>query len=185
MKKVVGLTCLLALLLASACGSGHSSAKAPSPSPSVTQLSIRESTRRYFAEIQPIIVADTRASTVFNRAQKKWNQNDTATWPAFRKAVDRGMEEITSSEVKLMAINPPPNLKSAHALLSQSEHQIYNECMYLSENLRLKLPYGQWWKGWEKLSVALDTTNHLWVVALRAEARRQGLTIPPKLLSAM
>jgi hypothetical protein len=184
MNKAASLACLLIVLLVAACGSGHSSVKAPSPLPAA-KLSIHDLTKRYFAEIQPILVADSHASTMFNRAQSKWKTDDTSTWPAYRKAVEKGMAEITSSEVSLATITPPPNLKSAHLLLSQSERQTYNECMYVSENLRLKLPYNQWWKAWEKLSVAQKTTTHLWAVALRAEARRQAVTIPPKLLSAM
>ena len=185
MRKVVSLTCLLTVLFVAACGGGHRSVKAPAPSPPITRLPSRELTKVYLAEIQPILVADERASTVLKRAQKKWNQDNTATWPTFRKAVQRGMAEITSSEVALMAINSPPNLSSTHALLSKSEHQTYAECMYISEHLRLKDAYDKWWHGWEKQSVAQEATYHRWVVSLRAEALRQGLRLPPKLQSAM
>ncbi len=157
------------------------SSPTPSPPTAVQQL------QQYFAAILPAFVSNTHAGTACQKAAKVFNAHDEAVsaYPAYRKVVEKTIDAITSEQVTLSAVTPPPGLEKAHANLLKAWQQEYALCVFLSEKLRLKQPYSNWWRDAEARVVAWEETYHLWLVAVKAEALKLGVRIPAKLRAVM
>lgn len=104
-----------------------------------------------------------------------------ATWPAYRLALGRYLDAITTFQAEFAAITPPVPLKRSHAQLLRSWKLFYEELEYGSEHLRLRDPYGQWWRGWEARNEAVRRLVHEWAVAIKAEGLRQHVRVPKAL----
>jgi hypothetical protein len=119
MRIVVVLACAV-LVLAAGCGgpnSETSSPTSPSPSASAAALSDRQQLQAYVVALLAIVPAVNRAGAITDKTYKAFENDDTATWPAFRKATQRFGNAITVIEARLMAVAPPKALKRAHAQL--------------------------------------------------------------------
>jgi len=49
---------------------------------------------------------------------------------------------------------------------------------WIKENLRLRLPYTQWWKEWERRHQALTAQCRAWRVEVKIQARKVDVPIP-------
>jgi hypothetical protein len=124
--------------------------------------------------------AQERALKVFDA-----HHQATSAYPAFQKAAEKLLDAITSADVALTAVTPPPSMEKAHENLLKAYRQDYELGVFIRENLRLKEPYLSWWRGWEKRGVAEEDTYQLWLVAVKAQAVKLGVKIPARLHAVM
>jgi len=124
---------------------------------------------------------------VFRKGYKVFSAHGEAVsaYPAFQRAAEKAIGACTSAQVALSAVTPPPGMEKAHENLLKSWRQQYALAVFIRENLRLKKPYSNWWHGAETRSVAQEETYHLWLVAVKAEAKKLGVEIPAKLRAVM
>jgi hypothetical protein len=182
------LACLASVIvmLVAGCGSAaHTAGTLSQAPPSPLPPSQLQQLRAYLSAIEPILAADARATASLKTAEKSFNPNDTKTWPAFRKAVERAGSETTAFEISLTAIRPPASMKKAHALLLKAERMGYEWAVFVSEELRLGAPYEKWSSGWESRYLAGEEVRHEWHVAIGAEALRLGVSVPRSLRSVL
>jgi hypothetical protein len=172
------------------CGGGSAATVPPaatSPSPSVSPPPQALQLKQYFAAILPAFASADRANKSWAKAQKVFDakQQVASAFPAFRKVVERYVSSTTSNAVAITAVVPPRSLARAHASLLKSYSEDYDLAVFVRESLRLEEPYSTWWRGWESRGTVEEKTYHLWTVAVRAEAIKLGVKIPPKLRKVM
>jgi hypothetical protein len=188
-RRVAVLGCVLMLGL-SACGSGTQVKTTPSPSPSSPSPSPPTATqqlRQYFVAVLPAFVGGNDANKPLDKGTKVFTDHNEAVsaYPAYRRVIEKTIGAITSEQVTLSAVTPPPGLEKAHEDLLKAGRQEYELCVFVSEELRLKQPYSNWFRIAEKRAIAQEETDHLWRVAVKAEAKKLGVKIPGKLREVM
>lgn len=182
-KGLVSCLATVLVVAVSACGSGTathaSTSPAPAPSPSPAVLSARQaSLQRYFADLLALSPPAVRANLMVNRAWLTFRQGDVRTWLPLQRAVERWLVVARDGEVRLAAVTPPKALKQAHLRLLKSWAMDIEAMGFLAKNLRLRVPYGSWMRGWDSRFFAAGSVSHEWWVAVKAEARRQHLPVP-------
>lgn len=177
----------ISLTLVAGCGSPASDhpGASQSPSPSKSANLARQELKRYFAALGELVPEANRASRLTDEAHDAFTPEDSSTWSAYAKALRQSNEVVTDVEAGLAAIEPPRELKKAHAQLVRQWRLLYEMNLFVSEQLRLKQPYTKWWKTWESRYAACRVAGHRWEVAVKAEATKQNVRVPRALLDGM
>jgi hypothetical protein len=130
-------------------------------------------------------VRTKRLDAQYQRASKRldrvWDENDMSTWRSALKWLRRLVKLDEKYAVVAGATDPPPSMKKAHAVLLRALTANVNTDYWVVEKVRLRVPYSQWWKQWEKRYQRVYAGYRQWRIALKAEAKRQGVRIPPGL----
>lgn len=81
------------------------------------------------------------------------------------------------------AVEPPSTLSKAHGGLLKAYKMGTEMDYWIKENIRLRVPYTEWWKGWERRYQAFMTQYRAWRVEVKIQARKLGVPIPAQLFA--
>lgn len=171
-----------AVLLVAACGGDSGNPTSPSPSaakasPSASPTAQQE-LRRYFSDLQPLDKVSKQSDAVGKQLDKSWENDAMSTWGAAVKLYGRELKLDEEGTVIIGAVEPPSTLSKAHGRLLKAYKMGTDMDYWIKENIRLRVPYTQWWKQWERRYQAFMTQYRAWRVEVKIQARKLGVPIP-------
>ena len=156
-------------------GSQTPSAAKASPSASPTA---QQELRRYFSDLQPLDKVSKQSDAVGKQLDKSWENDAMSTWGAAVKLYGRELKLDEEATVIIGAVEPPSTLSKAHGGLLKAYKMGTDMDYWIKENIRLRVPYTQWWKQWERRYQAFMTQYRAWRVEVKIQARKLGVPIP-------
>ena len=116
--------------------------------------------------------------TTQERLDRAWDTSDMSTSKAAARLWARAVQLDESQTVAAGAVEPPPMLVGAHRRLVRSSRLQTETDYWVKENVRLRIPYAQWWREWERRYQAYMAPYRDWRIAVRIQAKKLGVPIP-------